>query len=167
MYPVRKILPDPLSRGVMPDLLNELKIWWSGPPWLKSNETEWSSENFHASDVKLPQVRDTILVAEMKQPQHNIFDRFSKLSRLIRVIVFCCRFIKNCKMRKINSSYSDNKSKIQPLSIEELEQSRLSLVKMVQRDTFKTELCDLKNNKHVSKKISILRLNRSLMCIAF
>lgn len=44
------------------------------------------------------------------------------------------------------------KENIQLLSVEELERARLTLVKVVQRDFFKTELHILKNNKSVSKK---------------
>jgi len=154
---------DSLSRGVMPHLLSELRIWWTGPSWLKSDRSEWPSESFQVSDIELPEGKATTLVAEVKtESQHNIFNRFSKFSRLIRVVAFCYRFIKKCKMKNINTLQSDYESKIdkiQPLSIKELEQSELALIRVVQREVFKTELCALESYKPVNKNSNILNLN--------
>jgi len=35
---------DSLSRSVMPNLLHNLEIWWSGPLWLKLNRNKWFLE---------------------------------------------------------------------------------------------------------------------------
>lgn len=94
---------DYLSRGIMPDSLRELKIWWYGPPWLNSSDREWPSENFSTSDIKLPEARTSTLVAEVNSSsQHEIFNQFSRFSRLIRVIAFCYKFFNNCKTHGIN-----------------------------------------------------------------
>jgi len=155
--PSQKNPADPLSRSVMPHLLGELQIWWSGPSWLESDKS------FQVSDIELPERKATTLMAEVKiESQHDIFNRFSKFSRLIRVIAFCYRFIKNCSKKNINSLQSDYEGKIgkvRSLSIEELEQSELALVRIVQREAFKTELCALEGNKPVNKNSNILNLN--------
>lgn len=151
---------DPLSRGIMPDSLGELKIWWCGPHWLNSSEQEWPSGSFSTSDLKLPESRTSILVAEVKGSfQREILDRFSKFSRLIRVIAFCYRFFNNCKAHGTNGSRVRNKDQIRPLSFEELEQSRWALIKMIQRNEFKTELHSIRNNMRVNKNSSLVSLN--------
>jgi len=154
---------DPLSRGIMPHLLSELQIWWSGPSWLESDRCEWPSESFQISDIELPEGRATTLIVKVKtKSQHDIFNRFSKFHRLIHVIAFCYRFIKNCRTKDVNSLQSDGKSKIgkiQSLSITELEQSELALIRIVQREVFKTELHALESNRPVNKNSNILNLN--------
>ncbi|XP_039315197.1 uncharacterized protein LOC120359860 [Solenopsis invicta] len=152
---------DPLSRGVMPDLLGDLDIWWFGPSWLKLNENEWPSENFHTSDIELPEGRVAALVSGIEaKPQYDIFNRFSKFSRLIRVVAFCHRFTKNCKIKGIKMLHVNNKDsvKVQPLTIEELEQSRIALVRLVQHDAFKAEMHSIKVNRCLNKNSNILRL---------
>lgn len=151
---------DPLSRGIMPDALHKLDLWWFGPSWLKLDKGKWPCESFHVSDAELPERKAVNLMAEIKiEPQQDIFHRFSKLSRLIRVIAFCRRFITNCKIRKTSILHSNNDARSQSLSIEELEQSRLSLVRIVQRDCFKAELHLLKNNKPLNTNSNVLSLN--------
>ncbi|XP_018374037.1 PREDICTED: uncharacterized protein LOC108768190, partial [Trachymyrmex cornetzi] len=112
-------------------------------------------------DIELPEGRATALVAETEaEQQSDIFEQFSKLSRIVRVIAFCQRFIRNSRMHKVHESHSNNKSVlIPPLSIDELEKSRLTLVKMVQRTSFRMELHSVKRVNHVNKNSSVLKLN--------
>lgn len=134
----------------MLDLLLRLELWLSGSFWLKLNKNEWPSGNFHVSNAELPEKRAINLLAEVKVEQQDIYNQFSKLT-LIRVIAFSLRFITNCKAKGSNKSPLNAKKNIQSLSVEELERARLTLVKVVQRDFFKTELHVVKNNKSVSK----------------
>ncbi|XP_011880968.1 PREDICTED: uncharacterized protein LOC105569255 [Vollenhovia emeryi] len=115
---------DPLSRGIMPNLLSELDLWWHGPFWLKCDNDEWPSENFHTSDVEMPEMRLTAMVIEMG-----------------------------------NKPSEEEVDKVQPLSMKELERSRVSLVKMIQHDFFKTELHSLRSHGYVAKNSNILNLN--------
>ncbi|XP_067206332.1 uncharacterized protein [Linepithema humile] len=153
---------DLLSRGVMPDLLHNSEIWWHGPSWIKLDKDEWPSESFHASNVQLPEGRATVLTAKIETKSlHDVFDRFSKYIKLIRVIAFCFRFSKNCKLKTnaLQSNDAKGVDTIQALTTEELEQSRLALVKIVQRDAFRTELYDIRNSERVNKNSNILKLN--------
>lgn len=145
----------------MPDALRDLNIWWYGPPWLEYDEEKWPSEDFLASDIQLPEARVTVLSAEVKAKlEFSIFDRFSKLYRLIRVIAFCYRFIKNCKSNKISALQSHSTSKVvQSLITDELEHSRLILIKIVQSEAFELELHHLKNNEYISSHSKIAKLN--------
>ncbi|XP_018406350.1 PREDICTED: uncharacterized protein LOC108782552, partial [Cyphomyrmex costatus] len=154
---------DPLSRGVMPDLLGNLSIWWSGPSWLRLNESKWPSGRSHAPEVEIFEERTIILKAEIRtESQYDIFYRFSKFSRLIRVVALCHRFIRNCRARKGDLSHKPHNmgiSKFQPLTIEELEQSEIALARLAQHDAFKAELHSIKINNHVNKNSNILALN--------
>lgn len=64
------------------------------------------------------------------------------------------------------SSVSDAVVVRQPLSVEELEQSRLTLVRIVQREVFSAEIGLLEKTKRVAKNSHILKLN-SFMSVAF
>ncbi|XP_018397711.1 PREDICTED: uncharacterized protein LOC108775755 [Cyphomyrmex costatus] len=113
-----------LSRGVMPDLLHKLKIWWNGPPWLSLDEHEWPIRDFDVPDVELPELRSVTLAAEVKAERWDLFEQFSKLHRLIRVTAFCLRFIQNCKIKKASRSRVDNIESVQSLSVNKLEEAK-------------------------------------------
>lgn len=153
---------DLLSKGIMPDMLHESDMWWTDPPWIKLDENNWPSENFSASDVELPEGRATALISktEAEQPL-DIFERFSKFSRLVRVVAFCQRFIRNSRIHKVRESRSDDKNTlVPPLLIDELEKSRLTLVKIVQHNSFSSELHSIKRFNRVNKNSNVLKLNQ-------
>ncbi|XP_018397196.1 PREDICTED: uncharacterized protein LOC108775361 [Cyphomyrmex costatus] len=149
---------DLLSRGIMPDVLQKSDLWWTGPTWLKLDEAFWPSENFSSSQIELPERRVTVLLAETKvKNQLDIFNRFSKLSTLVRVIAFCQRFARNCKLKRAHDS--GNKNNVIPqLSVDELEESQLTLIKLVQRDSFKAELNSIEHTKHVNKNSNVFKV---------
>ena len=70
------------------------------------------------------------------QPPEDFRQRFSKLSKLIRVIAYCRRFIINCRHPKANRQPTT-------LSTQDLDQALTCCVKMVQKISYAQEMKEL------------------------
>ena len=85
---------------------------------MRLDEDQWPSESFCVSDIKMLEERTVVLTAEVKtESQYDIFNRFSKFTRSIRVVTFCHRFIRNCKVERTNASHTNHDgdiNKVQP-----------------------------------------------------
>lgn len=106
---------DILSRGVkcVKNLISN-ELWWSGPKWLPTKE-EWPNHK--------KQVRLVFILLE-----RDLLCKISSMKKLTRVMAYCGRFITNCQKPK--------EMFIGPLTVQELERSRLSIVYLVQQEAF-------------------------------
>lgn len=149
---------DLLSRGIMPDLLQGSDIWWHGPCWLRQDRSARPLTYIVETEVELPEGRRTALTVGTNDVSRNdIIDRFSKFSRLVRSVAFCFRFARNCKLKL--KPLNGSSEIVQPLSVEELEQSERAIVKMIQREAFKKEIQALEDSKCINKNSNISKLN--------
>lgn len=145
---------DVISRGTSPEQLIQNTFWWQGPEFLKLDSERWPTQNYARTDSGTD--------AERKKPvqttfavyntDHTIFEKFSSLTKLQRVVAFMLRFIHNTK--------HDNTSKLKgDLSRAELNKSMTTLVRLVQQDYFSQEISLLKRGKHLPKSSKILSLD--------
>jgi hypothetical protein len=118
-------------------------LWWHGPQWLINTQDHWPIlvDNI-ASDV--PELKQVYLTNTDKSDGFTL--RFSKPSKLVRVIDYCKRFIINLRNEKC-------KLKTEPFSSNELDETLVSCVKFVQPLTYIQEL----SNKQETSKRSNLR----------
>jgi hypothetical protein len=131
---------DLISRGVDPTTLSSLTLWWKGPPWLSHEPSSWPTtevnSSMHNTEVK------KVHVARIQSPE-DFTQRFSKLTRLIRVIACCRRFIQNCRQPKANRQ-------INTLSPQELDHALTCCVKAVQQISYAQELKELTETQEVA-----------------
>ena len=80
------------------------------------------------------------------------FDRFSRLTRAVRVMAWSLRFVKNARCPQGRESSPD-------LSSAEIEAGRIMVLKSVQNEFYKEEISDLKNGKCIRKTSSIYQLS--------
>ena len=86
----------------------------------------------------------------------DLFNRFSTLTRLIRVIRYCLRFIHRArKDRSAEHARGTNN----PLTASELRVSEERVFRLVQETHFTEELWVLKSRKAISKSSPLLSLN--------
>lgn len=157
------------TRGVFPEDLPHVTLWWNGPDCLFDfDETSFfqpdetvvlpSEDNAKAKvRSKTPNLVQTFLCnnkSNITEISTNIMkfsldslNKYSTLSKLVRVVAFCRRFM------KINRSQSTFVSPI------EYENALIVVLRMVQEDLYKDELEDLKSDKTVSKRSPIYTLN--------
>lgn len=156
---------DPLSRGVMPNSLHDLQIWWTGPQWLAHNKDEWPQFPITTISHDLPERKTTgVITVTTKEEEFDIFMRYSKFTKLVRVTVYIFRFYKGIRQnrsfsRDLQKASTSDTSTIQPISAQETEQAIQVLVKIVQRACFHEELHSLSINGRVDRSSPILKLN--------
>ncbi|XP_061708246.1 uncharacterized protein LOC133518600 [Cydia pomonella] len=132
---------DLASRGIRASELANNELWWSGPRWLKDTNTEMlrattipttnleSKKSFHTS------VQDT-----------PIWERFSSMVRMKRVIAQCKRFL----------DYKTRRHDI--LSAAELDEVETCCVRYYQKLIYSQEFEDLKKKGKVRNKSSLIKL---------
>lgn len=147
---------DLLSRGVFPQDLLESQLWWHGPSWLSASYSAWPRSALKLSDVEIPDKRDGPMVAYTSTNTFCIFERYSSLSKLQRLISYCRRFICNalCRTKK-----NPQASTIGQLCIPELNETMNILIKLVQRESFPAEIHLLKNGKNIQADSKLKALN--------
>ena len=121
------------SRGANASELRVSDLWWEGPNWLKEGRGDWLSKfnpkesNEVGEEWKKASVM-TIIVEEQKRPSSVIdTNRFSTLSRLLRVTAYVNRFIK-----KVRDKGEKEGSKAKELTAEELREAESIWVKDAQ-----------------------------------
>nr|CAH7726126.1 unnamed protein product [Callosobruchus chinensis] len=142
---------DHVSRGLYPSEIINCDLWWQGPTWITDSHTEWPNVLSHVED--LPEVKSKIVatpavINEIKFP----YDKFSNLTRLRRCLAWVLRFKENTRL-----ALSDRK--LGPLTMSELENSLIILVKIIQHDSFPKYLIQLRSKKVVNKNSKILSLS--------
>ncbi|XP_055308905.1 uncharacterized protein LOC129572830, partial [Sitodiplosis mosellana] len=144
---------DCASRGLTQNELEKFDLWWYGPKFLLKNEQEWPKTNLKGSSLSKLNLeeRKQAVIAAISTPEmiesNIITARFSNYERMLRVITRCLRW----KHKK--SERSD------PISSEELRQTEVKLIKLVQNDMFSTEITPLAKGQAVGMKSSIANLD--------
>ncbi|XP_071056121.1 uncharacterized protein [Onthophagus taurus] len=139
---------DLISRGIETSQLIKSNLWWEGPKWLKSKTYPDIDMNF---PKELPEKKKNKLTFHCTITC-DIFDKYSSLNKLKRVVAYCMRFYNN--LREPN----ENKIKAK-LTALELESAFMRLLKVMQRQEFKTEIDLLMAKKNLPKSSKLLSLN--------
>jgi len=77
--------------------------------------------------------------------------RFSRLSKLLRVVAYCRRFINNCRHSKVKQTTT--------LSTQDLDQALTCCVKMIQQISYTQEMKDLMEQQEVASTSSLKTLH--------
>jgi len=144
---------DLMSRGITPNELKISQLWWSGPQWLQDDAViKCYPELPKIDESQLHESVGSTVIAISVQRDIDSFDKFSKLSKLIRVAATCIRFAQICK-KEFQQKFSG------PLSVDELERARKCLIKKEQKSVFFEELIALEKRCDISKKSRLRDLN--------
>ncbi|XP_071056370.1 uncharacterized protein [Onthophagus taurus] len=143
---------DLASRGVLPSELPNLRFWWRGPEWLNLPNLSWSqsipscseSENFEERTSHTSVITSTLTC-------WDLIERYSSLTRLLRVTAWCLRFVKQC-----NNKCLDSVSAV--LSTSETNDALLVLVKHVQKIYFAPEISILMSTQSLPRSNRLHRL---------
>ncbi|GFT77846.1 integrase catalytic domain-containing protein [Trichonephila clavipes] len=135
---------DCASRGIAASKLKVHKLWWSGPQWLSQDSLHFPSIDLSTSceeDVKCEEKSSTVLTNVSTSSQGSylleIIAKYSSFSRLIRVIAWCKRYIKNCRLSRVTGV----------LTSKEVDDATKIVIQTVQESQFHSEI-QLLNKKH-------------------
>lgn len=134
---------DFATRGVKARDLAALESWWTGPKWLKQ-------ENLDFQRQVIPQTE-----LEMKSSFHNtleekpIWERFSTMSRMKRVLAYCRRMLKQ----------KETENKERYLKHDEMERVEEECIKYYQNLIYGKEVEELTKNGRVKKRSPLITLS--------
>lgn len=149
------------SRGVSASHLNDSRLWWEGPGWLRKGEETWPSrlELDNSSEIVNEMKRVNVMVAIAKEPTEGVrnvidIDRFSNLGKLLRVTAYVRRFIENLKLKKERKELKSGK-----VSVEEIEKvERIWIIES------QLNLQSSSNFKKISEQLGVVKENEILIC---
>lgn len=143
---------DCASRGLRPDQFCNHKLWWSGPNWLTKPFTSWpTTENKPTPEEDLEERPRSVNVVIIKRPYWELLDKYSSFKKLHRITAICRRFAS--RLRKISRS-----SLFFPITPDELEDSHLFWIKIVQQSWFSYELQILAKGGNLPRSNPLIRL---------
>ncbi|KAL0858718.1 hypothetical protein ABMA27_011195 [Loxostege sticticalis] len=137
---------DVASRGLYPSEILNSDIWKSGPEFLRQKEIERK----HSKDLDTNV--EEIKVHTVTEEEDAIWERFSSLNRLVRVVSYCRRFINSVKAK------GENPKTESFLTSKELNESLNIIIRISQVNNFKEDIKALESNQEERKK-SKLHLN--------
>ncbi|XP_038106740.1 uncharacterized protein LOC119766331 [Culex quinquefasciatus] len=129
---------DIISRGVSPSELIEMPLWWYSPPETEESPTMFVMHAVH-DEEDAPAVAAAVTSPPEADEEENerywLFKRYSTLTTLLRTAAYCRRFATLCRLKRSGTpttlpSY---------LTSDELSQSLIGLVKVVQDQSFPKE----------------------------
>jgi hypothetical protein len=123
--PTKENPADLATRGVKPIALANNNLWWHGPSWLQLGSIHWPKTK---SEVQGLQVH-------MGKPEPDLIKRYSSLTRLTRITAWCLRPIRKLRLKGVREKSLPNF-----LTTSDLSRSRASLIRLVQKHAFATEM---------------------------
>lgn len=144
---------DIVSRGCWPSQIKNLELWWNGPKWLSDNSSKWpmkATETITSIEV-ITESKTTSCVTTINDHGKTFYDRFSSLTKLIRIVAYCKRFIRNALSKYIDKYYG-------PIQANEYDVATICIIKQVQAVYFDREFYNLHNSRLVHCKSSLRHL---------
>lgn len=144
---------DCATRGMTPDQLSNHSVWWTGPHWLQKDSSMWpqtpQSPSPRDNLEERPSQVTIVTRANSTQPW-NLLYRYSNLTRLLRITVWCMRAVARFKR---SSDFSTG-----PLTTVELETAKFFWIRIIQQVSFQHEFTILSKGQQLPRSNSLLRL---------
>ncbi|XP_076387400.1 uncharacterized protein LOC143264382 [Megachile rotundata] len=138
---------DFVSRGQLPAQLVDNSLWKFGPHWLSLDQASWP-----VSDIKLteiPEKKRTVTL--ITHTDTDLLKKYSSINYLNRIVAYIFRFFYNMQ--------SKNKKSSGPLTVSEIQNAHIRILRLVQLEAFVKELQSLENGKGVHSKSNLISLN--------
>ncbi|XP_059062673.1 uncharacterized protein LOC131855416 [Achroia grisella] len=139
---------DCLSRGLTPAQIIHHPLWFNGPQWAKSTFSEWPVTTFNPSAVMDPPEEKKLSFVTRTPPEESVFialaNRFSSWSKLLRCVVYVCRFAKLLTPLKF-------------ITAADLDYAELVILRELQALYFHGEINNLQNGKFCSRSLQRLK----------
>jgi len=144
---------DLVSRGCTAQELCNSSHWWHGPGWLADQAQIDERVSFkEIEDNTSEHQEEQVALVAARPPEDSFINRFSTLTRLLRVTATCIKFARLCKGK-------GRVEETQGPTLEELDHARRCLIGMEQRFAFKDEISALQARKEIPKSSSLRHLN--------
>lgn len=151
---------DVLSRGTLGQRLMELDTWWGGPPWLSDPDFSIPTRQ-DSLDAELEEVgpepleEKACLVNQSEEAFELPVERWSSLTKSIRVVAWIFRFIQNARKPSEERSSND-------LSFSEMSDAKVHLIRSIQKAEYRKEVGMLQKGTPVPKTSPLWKLSPML-----
>ena len=141
---------DIISRGLMPQEIQDCELWWNGPAFLQQPKSSWPKSiitvNENDPEVAGEMKKVSLTVRQSPTMLNYIETRYSEHWKIVKVMSYVKRFIFNCK----------NKTKrlTGPVTTDEREKAELDIIRVIQRSTFTSEYEILVKQREISQKFT-------------
>ena len=152
---------DICSRGMKAHSLMKSQLWWNGPQFLSTPETEWPQTKIEEGPEVETEKRKTFQVAlphsfvsikVTKDPAWKLNPaNWSSWLRLTRVTSWVLRFISNCRTKQEEWLSG-------PLTPEEIQHAEARIIREAQQMDFAEELSAIEENRALPKKSRLNKL---------
>jgi len=130
-------------------------LWWQGPPWLLTETDPWTAFGEEPGDVVLPERRTRTHAAAVDKPgeeEPELLLRYSSIHRLLRITSWCRRWLRG--HRRQSGAFEP-----EVLSSDELEEAKLSWLRVIQATKYKEEITAVREGKPLPSRSSLIKLN--------
>ncbi|XP_018360522.1 PREDICTED: uncharacterized protein LOC108759538 [Trachymyrmex cornetzi] len=134
---------DAISRGQLPRIFVQNKIWFEGPSWLKREKGEWPNEI--TQSIQVPELKKNICLVTASD-NLEMFKKYSSFSKLLRIIAYCLRW-------RPNNKWSGT------LCATEISETEIRFLKMLQATRFANEIKTVNGKKELPGKNRLLSLS--------
>ncbi|XP_071052628.1 uncharacterized protein [Onthophagus taurus] len=135
------------SRGLFPETLIPLQLWWEGPSWLRCPPKNWPAHRRINPEIKEIHNEQRVLQVNSTEVQTHILstllNKFSSINKIKRILAYMYRFILHCQKQKRYYSLV--------LSPFEIQNSLHILIRFIQNQHFATLFTAIKENKPLLK----------------
>ncbi|GFS46734.1 uncharacterized protein TNIN_200841 [Trichonephila inaurata madagascariensis] len=159
---------DIASRGIDPKFLPDCMLWWQGPPWLRLETSSWPKAEFNFDEVsdgiKAEEKSDSIFnlfTHTSNEVIRDLFEHYSSLPKIISILAYCQRFIKNCKKIASSQGSSISSSLINSTSLtfSEIKTAEETIIRWVQGIHFQEEIQSIKKQISLPSKSPLRSLH--------
>ncbi|XP_055542760.1 uncharacterized protein LOC129728348 [Wyeomyia smithii] len=134
---------DIISRGQLPEYLQNNPLWWSGPEFLNREKYEVDVPET-IPDEELPELKSMVTVSNDDGLLAH-FHKQSSFRKIQRVVGYILRFVKNCKKKRAERELGTH------LTVSELRQSTETIAYVVQQFHFADEIKRVVTNQPCRK----------------
>ncbi|XP_058128506.1 uncharacterized protein LOC131292787, partial [Anopheles ziemanni] len=150
---------DLVSRGVTAADFVKSALWSSGPEWLIRPASEWPNSTPTVADGAELEIRQVSAAVAVIETVHPWFERYSSYTKLLRVIGYCLRFVRNAKEKCRTRRDPLEPPASSTITPDLMEAAKTVLCKLAQQDAFPTELERLRKREVVPKRSPLRRLS--------
>ncbi|XP_068232198.1 uncharacterized protein [Palaemon carinicauda] len=138
---------DLITRGLLADKLVDSNLWLYGPSMLKESQYQEREGNpvKYKDEIGIESTAVCLNVQGVPDNPLIDLDRYSKLSKVLRVTAYVLRFIINCR--------NSNNKVAGPLITEEIDFAKLKLIYCIQREVFSAEIKVLLGMRRLAKTV--------------
>ena len=136
---------DIISRGLLPQQIENCDLWWHGPSFLAQPKSAWPASIITVNETD-PEVTSEMKKVTLTANQADSFfsyieTRYSEHWKTVKMVAYLRRFTQNCK---------DKSKKITgPITMDEKAAAELVIIRVIQQTTFPSEYKILQEQKEV------------------